>query len=355
MDSEDGVYWDILESCWNLDPNQRLEVSGILEKLNPRVEHPVIKDVFVDYLDDDHNVWQVSDNGTHSEPTNKSLITSTQYMSSTAPFVEPSILAASDGSPNFFSQDTGRSKYLSLSSMKKGHSAFSKSTAKRQATGKQISSLMPTRHAVSVSASNVQRTTTTETRIGYHITWRDNGYDIVPVFGSSAVFSQPQLAAARAILRVITAKTFMLIPDYLITKELAETSIYWGYCLIGACRFNRQKRPLLMSPFESSENTLNFHIQYKHFICTHFPCDCWYVLLISFSRFLCLAFLLTYSLPFLFYYGVDITFNSLVAKSLLINSLSNRMKMSLAVSTSDLTKERMAPPHSQFSPTSQMT
>jgi hypothetical protein len=39
MDSEDELYWDLLESCWNQDPDQRLEVSAILEKLNTPVEH----------------------------------------------------------------------------------------------------------------------------------------------------------------------------------------------------------------------------------------------------------------------------------------------------------------------------
>jgi len=253
----------------------------IPEKLNPRIEYPSIKDVIVDHLDDGHYASQVSDNGAYSEPTNRSLITSTRSMSSTVPLSETSILVPSDNSPNFSSQDTWRSKYLPKSSLVNGHPAFNKSKATGQAAWKRISSFMPTRRATNATP-NVQPTTIKETRIGYHITWRDNAYDIAPVSGPSAVFIEPQLTAARRILRFINDNPFMLPPDDLITEELAATSIFSGYCFIGTCRSNRRERPLLFSHNEPSENTLNSHIKYEHFTCTHFPCDCWYVLFISF-------------------------------------------------------------------------
>jgi hypothetical protein len=72
-DSEDKVYWDILESCWNVDPDQRPEVSMILEKLSPPSGYapPPVPDSRAAVRDIDTSLLNSSSSELLQEPTSR--------------------------------------------------------------------------------------------------------------------------------------------------------------------------------------------------------------------------------------------------------------------------------------------
>jgi hypothetical protein len=269
---EDSTLWDILESCWCLDPAKRPNASFILEQLRGHIigrRHSL--EARATPLGYSNPITNLSGGSNH--PRNETTYPVPRSVFSSISDSLISLVARSAASLQSYRHIRLTPYHDTVASNEPPASLAIGPTHLSRSTEEELDERRDTR---------------------YHVSYNGSSYSLIPISKTSApqetVFNSEQLTAAQEILRFYRSHLCGAIPDRLFAEEIVYRLGDQKICLLGDCgsewkagRYSKAHHDLarlesIGASIGMPEKHLYDHIVLDHFKCYHFRCDEWYVL-----------------------------------------------------------------------------